>query len=139
MAAWRRHAIELFPDYADFLHDKNENLAQFFMEIDIDAAIEHDDQEFLAKVFGYAEWCLRKCYKDLGDLVIAFFYKPIFTSHKEYRHKTLKWISPWVLERISWYLEAKLDAEEMDKAKKIILDGHNNRYRSNWYFKNMQK
>lgn len=122
MSAWRRNAIKLFPEYKTFLNSKDENLAQFLLEVgsDFDKAIETQDELFLSKMFSYAEWCLRNCGEDVENQLISYFYKDVFLFKQKEWEYLLRWVSPWVFSKISWYLEAKLPPERLVQAKRVL-------------------
>ena len=106
------------------------------MEIgeELDAAIEARDERFLSNIFGFAEWCIRCTGKQLNHLIIAFFYKIVFMSRSEDADYLLQWVSPYVYEKIEWYLGTKLGDSSLRKAREIIKDSKHEAYRKNWYY-----
>lgn len=140
MSAWRRHAIDLFPSYKTFLNDKKENLSQLLLEMgnEIDNAVDAKDNEFIAKIFGYAEWCLRNGGINIENQIIPFFYKDIFLFKQNEWDYLLQWVSPWVIHKIKWYIESKLTPDDVDVACSIVNNQKQELYRKNWYFTNAQ-
>ncbi len=105
------------------------------MEIgeEFDVAIEAKDKEFLSKIFGFAEWCIRCTGPQVENLIITFFYKIVFMTMSEDRGYLLQWVSPCVYTKIEWYLSAKFEGSVLIEARDIIEHSEHELYRENWY------
>jgi hypothetical protein len=62
MSTWKRLAVELFPEHSsgsDAFQKPHMNIYQVFFTLkeDVEKYIKADDQEGLARVFKFTEWC----------------------------------------------------------------------------------
>jgi hypothetical protein len=114
MAAWRRRALELFPEFQGYARRPYPiwDLFIHLHRIVETAHLEHDDGQ-LKKVYGFAEWCLNQ--RDLWNAISVGFYEALFEMPVPWRD-VVDWLSPFVIKecRPLWQLIDGERAAEID-------------------------
>jgi hypothetical protein len=80
MATWRRRAIELFPDLQPELNSPEYTIYSLFVDLSSAMREAHraDDDERLANIYGFAEWCARQRSQPLWNSAGVVFYEHVF-------------------------------------------------------------
>jgi hypothetical protein len=80
MSAWRRKAIELFPDLRSEVEDPDATIYSVFFALlpRCREAHDRDDTSELEKIYGFAEWCASQKAKDLWNSAGVAFYEHLF-------------------------------------------------------------
>src|SRR5438132_11252436 len=100
MSAWRRKALQLFPELQVELNDSDYSIYMLYFELlpKVREAHKQGDEEMLAKIYGYAEWCLHQHSEDLWNAAGVAFYEHLLEGSKKSRWPMiLSWLSPSVL------------------------------------------
>lgn len=116
MSQWRRLALELFPEHRKMISDRRQIFsinALFFelLPLTREAHI-RQDQDKLARVYRFAEWCWKqkKCAPDLYNAVCVTFYE-----HLADEEATLSsmpdWISLEIFDDIKTLFKARMASE----------------------------
>lgn len=100
MSTWKRIAVQLFPEYSsglDAFQKPHMNIYQVFFrfEKDIDKYIEANNQEILAKIFKFTEWCFeqRKSNRDIWNAAATAFLEHL--ADKDERAEIIPlWVKP---------------------------------------------
>lgn len=120
MSKWRGLLIEKFPQHKTSFNNKS-TLAECLLELDIDKAIVDKDNNFIANIFEFCEWCLAQESYILQDTALAFFYKDIFRSHKNDWPYLFQWLKLETFNNIKWYIALKISEEDIKLAETTIL------------------
>ena len=94
MSAWRRKAIEAFPEMSRDVEGTDYSIYELFtnlLHMARQAHVENDEQ-VLDKVYGFAEWCVRQEDGHLRDAACTGFYEHLLDERigleKAVRHIT---------------------------------------------------
>jgi hypothetical protein len=122
MAAWRRHALSLFPE----LHDDIEREASsayslfFFILPFARDAHQRGDDDALRRVYGFAQWCHHQRQgSELPNAVGVAFYEHLFDDWSLHA-QIAPWLSPHVT-RDAWPLwQARLDEPKLAELRRLL-------------------
>lgn len=125
MAAWRRHALELFPELREEIEgdDVFSPISLFFelLPFALDAHRRADD-EALRRVYGFAQWCHhQRAGSDLPNAVGVAFYEHLFDEW-ELRDEVAPWLSPAVARDVWQLWEARLAPGELKTLRRLLPD-----------------
>ena len=135
LSAWRRKAIELFPEYqAEFEHP---NAKICTVLIDLVALVkeshENNDKEMLKKIYGYAEWChmQRKRAYHLWDGASVCFYEDIIAI-KEALTELPYWVRHDIIVEMMplWKM---MYAESLIDSLKDVLKCYDQKHKTSYY------
>ena len=121
MAAWRRRALELFPDLKAELQNPDFTIHQLYFELlpQVKAAHRAQDDVVLRRVYGFADWCRAQRTENLWNAAGVAFYEHLFDTWSD-RERVLPWLSPAVIAD-SWSLwEARLTSEELAELQRSL-------------------
>jgi hypothetical protein len=98
MAAWRRRALELFPQLRRELNRRDYSAYSLFADLRplLRAAHDDGDGELLRRIYDFAEWCARQRAKDLWNPAGVSFYEHLF-DYPAYSERVVHWLSPFVV------------------------------------------
>jgi hypothetical protein len=119
MSAWRRKAIELFPDLRQEIEAQDFTIYQLFFELLPRCRDAHNrgDAAELEKIYGFGDWCASQNAEDLWNAAGVAFYEHLADSRR-----TLEAIPHWVrrsiFEEIAGLLEARIGAERVAELRK---------------------
>jgi hypothetical protein len=116
MSAWRRRAIEAFPELRKALNDGDEvpGICALWPKLRpiVEAAHQERDDDFLRRAYAFAEWCRVQRDKDMWNSVGVSFYEHAFDVPK-LRPLVAPWLSAGAI-RDNWPAwESRLTPEEM--------------------------
>ena len=124
MSAWRRKAIESFPELRRELNDRHEIENVYGLWVDLfgiwlDAHRSGDDA-VLDRVYDYADWCSRQRERDLWNSAGVCFYEHVLS------HGSWKTVLPRLSDariRDVWGLwEHVLSAADMAALRKVLQE-----------------
>ena len=119
MSAWRRKALELFPDLRNEIQHGDTTIYGVFFELLPRCCQAHrqNDEEELRKIYDYAQWCFKSRSKDLWNAAGVAFYEHL-GDHSETRKEMNKWVEPEIFESISGLLEFMMGQKNFAELKK---------------------
>jgi hypothetical protein len=109
MSAWRRKALELFPDLRSEIDDPEATIYSLFFELLPRCREAHDSRDVaeLKRIYGFADRCASQKEKDLWNAAGVAFYEHLADSDR-----TLEAIPQWVrkpiFDDIAGLLEARV-------------------------------
>jgi hypothetical protein len=121
MAAWRRRALELFPQLQRELNDGEYTVYSLFFDLKPMLRDAHDagDAELLRRIYGFAEWCAHQHAKDLWNAAGVAFYEHLF-DYPAYSAQIIPWLSPYVV-YMHWQLwEAMVASDEWARVRPLL-------------------
>ncbi len=123
MAAWRRRALETFPQFRRELNDPEFSIYMLYFELVplvLEAHKEADERELL-KIYGFAKWCFEQKNGELMNATGVAFYEHLFDNWS-LRHDVAKWITPEIL-RSCWCLwELRLEPEQLVELREVFAE-----------------
>ena len=119
MSAWRKRALELFPDLRVEIEPSDATIYAVFFELLPRCREAHDrgDAGELAKIYGFAEWCFRQKAKDLWNAAGVAFYEHLGDSQATLRAMP-KWVKPDIFAEIQPLLAARMDPSTFEELRK---------------------
>jgi hypothetical protein len=121
VSAWRRKAIEMFPEWRQELED-GEEFSPYAVWFEVlpraREAHREGDTELLRRIYGYAEWSLRQS-GELRNAAGVTFYEHLF-DEPWMRPLVVPWLSRSVIEEVRQLWEARLAPAEMREVEKLI-------------------
>jgi hypothetical protein len=114
VSAWRRKAIELFPDLRQEIESPELTIYQLFFELLPRCREAHDrnDMAELQRIYGFADWCATQRSKDLWNAAGVAFYEHLADSNQTFE-SIPKWVRRPIFEDIAGLLEAKVGTERV--------------------------
>jgi hypothetical protein len=133
MSAWRRIAIEMFPERRRLIQDNSFVFSIYSMFFELlplaREAHEHQDADLLQRIYRYAEWCWqqRRRSKYVYDAAAVAFYE-----HLVDRPDTLQaipqWLKPPIFEDMIGVFRPRLEKEEFKKLLANYDDIHGTQF-----------
>jgi hypothetical protein len=126
MAAWRKRAIESFPELQRALNDRRDigtiyQLWFALLPMAIDAHRENRT-EFLKRAYGFADWCRQQKGEGLSNSVGVCFYEHLF-DNKWMRPLVIPWLYPEIV-RAHWSLwQFRLPPEDLEEVSALVAKG----------------
>ena len=119
MSAWRRKALELFPDLRIDIEDLDMSLMSLFFELLPRCRDAHDrgDSVELKKIYGFADWCASQKAKELWNAAGVGFYEHLADSRQTFDAIPL-WVRKQVFDDIAGLLEARVGIERMAELRR---------------------
>jgi hypothetical protein len=121
MSAWRRRALEAFPEAANDDDAMRSTFGLFFWLLPAVAeAHRTGDTDFARRAYGYAQWAHhQRAGSNLGNAADVGFYEHLFDDWSLREH-----IAPWLdssIRREVWTLwSARLDVEQLDELERLF-------------------
>src|SRR5437764_3802833 len=109
MAAWRRRALELFPQLRQPLQRRDYSIYMLYFDLlpMVREAHDADDTALLRQIYGFAAWCLEQKAKDLSNAAGVAFYEHLFDDRR-YGKQVIPWLAPGILDTCWPLWEARL-------------------------------
>lgn len=122
MATWRRRAIELFPDLRDDLQNPDFTIYSLFTELlpAVGEAHRAQDEQRLATIYGFAEWCARQRSKPPWNAAGVSFYEHLF-DEPSMREAVIPWLPADIRAKHLSLWEWRLAPKDFDKLKKLLV------------------
>ncbi len=123
MAAWRKRAIELLPEFRKDLALEDYSPYQLFSDLlpRIEQAHVDGDEELLRRGYGFAAWCASQDAKDLWKAAGVAFYEHVFDRWNQ-RRLVVPWLSPQIIAD-SWGLwEMRLNPAQLAELRHLFAN-----------------
>ncbi len=120
MSAWRRRALELFPEHRQWIQDKHHTFSIYQLFFDLlplaREAHRRQDEVTLEKIYAYAAWCWRQLKRapDIHNAVAVAFYEHLVDDAASLRDIP-RWLSPSIFDGIRSLFEVRLSEEQYTK------------------------
>ena len=123
MAAWRKRAIDLFPEFRQDLAIEVYSLYQLFSDLlpRVEQAHSDGDEELLRRAYGFAAWCASQKTKDLWNATGVAFYEHLFDRRNQ-RQKVVPWLSPQVISDHWSRRELRLNPAQLAELHQLFAD-----------------
>ena len=125
MAAWRRKALETFPELRHELSDAREvfsaNALWFELLPLARDAHREENADLLHRIYGFAEWCHRQT-GELSNAVAVSFYEHLF-DERWMRPLVSRWLTAEIVRDIRPLWKAHLGPEEMREVDEVLRRG----------------
>jgi hypothetical protein len=134
MAAWKRKALQLFPELRADINGSDYSIYMLFFDLlpGVGEAHELGNEEELAKIYGYAEWALHQRSEDLWNAAGVAFYEHLLEGNKKSMWPMiLSWLSPFVLRECEGLWEGRI--EGWKDALRLTRDRMERNYQRNVY------
>jgi hypothetical protein len=130
MAAWRRHALELFPTLREDINSGDYTIYMLYFDLLPMVRDAHDanDRDVLRKIYSFAEWCLAQQSEDLWNAAGVAFYEHLF-DETGYRPQVAPWLSPKVVEECWSLWKVRLSTQELLEVERLIAQRREHAYR----------
>ncbi len=127
MEAWRKLAIELFPEYKD-VYSSTESVFSVLSDLEdmVDVAHLQNNEHDLARIYKFTEWCYsqKNTDPDIWDAAATTFYEHLLDSDL-----TLwaipYWVKPDVFKAMRNEFETRMGLERRDTEFYQLLDLYN--------------
>ena len=124
MSAWRRKAIEAFPELRDDLDDERAIFSVYALWWDLlpltEQAHREGNDDLLRRIYGFTAWC-RQQGGDLHNAVAVGFYEHLF-DERWMRPLVVPWLAEDVIREIRPLWEMVLSPEDMREVDKLLRD-----------------
>ena len=124
MAAWRRRALESFPELKNELNDPEYSTYQLFAALRHMVWQAHDagDDARLRAIYGFAQWCSEQQSDVLWNAAGVSLYEHLFDERKDRADwaKVAEWLSPTIVRSVWGLWEWRLTPEEMRDLEKLF-------------------
>jgi hypothetical protein len=119
MSAWRRKAVELFPDLRSRLEASDATIYLVFFELlpRCHAAHQCDDTAELEKIYGFADWCAQQKSRDLWNAAGVAFYEHLADSPQTLE-SIPRWVRRPIFEDIASLLEERVGGERVAELRR---------------------
>jgi hypothetical protein len=119
MSAWRRKALELFPDLRNDIEAPDASVMGLFFELLPRCRDAHgrNDSAELKRIYGFADWCASQKATELWNAAGVGFYEHLADSKQTFDAIPL-WVRKQVFEDIAGLLEAKVGTERVAELRR---------------------
>jgi hypothetical protein len=130
MAAWRRKALELFPELLPELENSQYTCYMLFFDLlpMSRRAQEANDSDLLGRIYGFAEWCLVQKTKEPGNAAGVAFFEHVLDQPTHWK-AVVPWLSPRVIADCWSLWEGRLSPDELDEVQLLISNRKEHMYR----------
>jgi hypothetical protein len=122
VSAWRRKAIDAFPELRRELNDDSEIFSVYALWFELlplaKQAHRDGNDDILQRIYGFADWCHLER-GELGNAVAVSFYEHLF-DERWMRPLVVGWLAPRVSEDIHPLWEARLSSDEMREVEVLL-------------------
>jgi hypothetical protein len=122
VSAWRRRAIEAFPELAAELNRPDASLYVLFAELLPRVRDAHlaGDKAALDAIYGFASWCFRQRGGDVSNAAGVGFYEHLFDSHPRIWPDVLRRLEPTTIRDVMPLWEAMLRPDTLERVRPLI-------------------
>ena len=116
MSAWKRYALELFPEHKNWIEDENLTPTIYDIFFDLlpiaEEAHVNQNKEALGKIYEFSEWCWRQkqTAPDIYNAVAVAFYEHLVDNETLLKDIPY-WIKPEIFNDIKILFEERLSSE----------------------------
>src|SRR5437870_2803281 len=114
MSAWRKRALELFPEQRRIIENKREftsSIYQLFFDLLPDAEQAHQENniDLLKRIYKFAEWCWKQKRRapDIYNAVIVAFYEHL-VDESSMRTAVAQWLKPEIFDDLQEVFRQRL-------------------------------
>lgn len=122
MSAWRRKAIETFPELRRELSDMREIYSVYALWFELlplaREGHREDNEDLLRRIYAFGAWCHRQS-GDLGNAVAVSFYEHLF-DERWMRPLVVPWVTDEIARDVRPLWEARLEADEMREVDELL-------------------
>jgi hypothetical protein len=124
MSAWRRRAIEAWPDAAAFIKDPETTIYLLFFELLARVQKAHDegDEAQLQRIYGFALWCLGTSSRDLQNAAAVAFFEHL-VDQEPTRRAMPRWVPPSAFADLKSLFEARMSPEAYAELCRVFRKG----------------
>ena len=129
MAAWRKRALDLFPELRQDLSIKDYSVYQLFFDLvpRVEQAHADGDEEFLKRAYGFAAWCASQKTEGLWNAAGVAFYEHVFDRWNQ-RNLVVPWLSPQMVAD-HWSLwEMRLNVSQLEELRGLFANRRERKY-----------
>ena len=110
MSAWRRKALESFPDLRHEFAQSDVTIYQVFFELlpRVQAAHARSDTLELQRIYDFARWCFQQKSEDIWNAAGVAFYEHL-VDEPTTLSQIPRWLQPDVFEGCKGLFEARLE------------------------------
>ncbi len=122
MSAWRRRAIERFPELRHELDDADYSLYLLFgdlVRLVRDAHASRDAHKMTA-IYDFAEWCAVQPNKDLWNPAGVSFYEHLFDQTEPKMEEIVPWLSARVREDCRGLWDWRLSPDRFKQLERLL-------------------
>lgn len=126
MAAWRRKALELFPELKRKLNDPEETVYLFFYDLVpiVREAHAANDEEALRRIYTFGEWCFEQKVTALWNPAALCFYGDLVERRDDWEG-VIAWLSPDIIRRCWPLWKERLGEKRFEELRRTIeRSGH---------------
>ena len=123
MSAWRRRAIEAWPDDAAFIQDPETTIYLLFFELLAWVQKAHDegDEAQLHRIYGFAHWCLDTSSRDLQNAAAVAFFEHLVDKEPS-RSAIPRWVQPRAFADLKSLFESGMSPEAYVELCRVYKD-----------------
>jgi hypothetical protein len=123
MSAWRRRAIEAWPEATAFIQDPNTTIYHLFFELLAWVRKAHDesDEAQLKRIYGFAHWCLGTSSRNLQNAAAVAFFEHLVDSEPT-RRAIPSWVQPSAFADLKSLFEARMSTEAYAELCRVFED-----------------
>jgi hypothetical protein len=122
VSAWRRKAIEAFPELRRELNDAREIFSAYALWFEllplVREAHREENEDLLRRIYDFAAWCHRHA-GDLGNAVDVSFYEHLF-DERWMRPLVVPWLTDEIVRDVRGLWEWRLSADEMREVDELL-------------------
>lgn len=122
MSAWRRKAIEAFPELRPALADKGEVFSAYALWFDLlplaREAHQEANDDLLRRIYDFAEWCYRQR-GDLSNAVAVSFYEHLF-DERWMRPLVAPWLARAISREVRPLWEARHSSDDLREVDELL-------------------
>ena len=112
MSAWRRRAIETWPEATALVQEPDTTIYLLFFELLAWVKKAHDggDEAQLQRIYDFAHWCLGTSSRDLQNAAAVAFFEHL-VDEEPTRRAMPRWIQPSAFADLKPLFEARMSPE----------------------------
>ena len=112
MSAWRRRAIEAWPEAVAFIQNPETTIYLLFFELLAWVQKAHDEsnEAQLQRIYGFAHWCLGTSSRDLQNAAAVAFFEHL-VDEEPTRRAIPRWVQPGAFADLRSLFEARMSPE----------------------------
>jgi hypothetical protein len=120
VSAWRRRALEAFPEIRTEIETPATTLYDLFSRLVDWCCDAHNsgDEAALKRIYGFAEWCARQPQKELWNPAGVSFYEHLADSRVTLA-AIPRWVAPDVFENVAELLAARVGSDEIARLRAL--------------------
>lgn len=132
MSAWRRKALEEFPDLRNEIQRGDTTIYGVFLELLLHCREAHrrGNENKLRKIYAFAEWCHRHKAKDLCNAADLSFYEHLGDKPETLQEMHL-WVKPDIFENVSSLIRGRvptLKFRELERRFRLLQGSDTTNY-----------